>query len=663
MRKFIVVVSVLMVASMVLAACAPKTTTTTPAATTAPETGPTSPYIGSGQLDGNGVPPDFFADVNIRKGFAYAFDWNTYINDVFQGEAVQSTQLALPGMPGYDPNVPYYTFDLDKSTAAFQASTLKAADGTSLWDMGFRIQMLYNQGNTSRQTIAEILASNLATVNSKFVVEILGLPWPAYLSAQRAKQIPIMTAGWLEDIHDPHNWYQPYTLGAYGGRSSLPADLQAQFKTILDAGVAEVDPAKRTTIYAAFNTLYYDQAVGIPLVLATGHGYEQRWVQGRILNPIFPGLYFRTISKEGAGVKNPTTFTYATIGDADTLDPALAYDTASGEVIQNIYDTLVFYDGEATDKFVPSLASEMPTVSADGMTYTFPIRTGVVFQNGDPLTLDDIVYSFVRGLLQGGGVSPQWLLAEPFFGVGNQDITALIDPNLADDRENLLKVDAATLKTTCDNVYAKFTTDTTANTVSMTLAQPWGPFLATIAQSWGSILDKAWVASNGGWDGTCETWQNFYGMQSADDPISSIANGTGAYSLDHWTKGTGGEIVLAKNPTYWGTPAILDRAVIQIIPEWGTRFAELQAGDADIVDVSTANRPQPDALVGEMLVWDNTAQAYGPVIQVCGYDSTKLGAAKFTPCADGVTGPGQLRLRIGRPGLTMDVLLFNWDVH
>ena len=230
-------------------------------------------------------------------------------------------------------------------------------------------------------------------------------------------------------------------------------------------------------------------------------------------------------------------------------------------------------------------------------------------------------------------------------------------------REGLLAVDAATLKTTCDNVYAKFTTDATANSVTMTLAQPWGPFLATMAQSWGAILSKPWVIANGGWDGTCETWQNFYGMQSADDPISSIAMGTGAYMLDHWTKGTGGEIVLTKNPNYWGTPAILDRAVISIIPEWGTRFAMLQAGDADIVDVSTANRPQADALVGEFQVWNNDTQEYGPIQQLCDYDNTKQGAAQFIACTGTETGSGPLRLRIGRPGITMDVLLFNWDVH
>ena len=80
----------------------------------------------------------------------------------------------------------------------------------------------------------------------------------------------------------------------------------------------------------------------------------------------------------------------------DTLDPALAYDTASAEIIQNTYETLVFYDGEATDKFVPMLA-ESWELSADGMTYTFKIRSGVKFHEGQDLTASDVAYSFQRG--------------------------------------------------------------------------------------------------------------------------------------------------------------------------------------------------------------------------------------------------------------------------
>jgi peptide/nickel transport system substrate-binding protein len=165
-------------------------------------------------------------------------------------------------------------------------------------ETGFRVQMAYNQGNNTRQTIAEILAGNLATVNELFIVETLGLPWAAYLRAQRAKLLPIMTGGWLEDIHDPHNWYQPYTTGTYGGRQSLPDDVKAEFKVLLDAGVAELDPAKRAETYKQFNQLYYDKAVGTPLVLATGHGFIQRYVKGQITNPIFPGFYYFTMYKE-----------------------------------------------------------------------------------------------------------------------------------------------------------------------------------------------------------------------------------------------------------------------------------------------------------------------------------------------------------------------------
>ena len=256
-----------------------------------------NPYVGSGKLDGNGIPVDFFSDVHIRKAFSYCFDFDTFIKDVFKGEAVQSFQLTLPGMPGYFPDTPHYTYDLAKCEEEFKASTLKSADGKTVWDTGFRVQMAYNQGNQTRQTIAEILAGALSQVNNKFLVETLGLPWAAYLRAQRAKLLPLMTGGWLEDIHDPHNWYQPYTTGTYGGRQSLPDDVKAQFKTILDKGVAELDPAKRADIYKEANQLYYDLAVGTPLEVSTSHAFRQRWVQGEVLNPIFPDVYFYTMFK------------------------------------------------------------------------------------------------------------------------------------------------------------------------------------------------------------------------------------------------------------------------------------------------------------------------------------------------------------------------------
>jgi peptide/nickel transport system substrate-binding protein len=376
------------------------------------------------------------------------------------------------------------------------------------------------------------------------------------------------------------------------------------------------------------------------------------------MNPIFFNIYYRIIYKTDAAF-DPTTMVVAITGDADTFDPALSYDTASGEIIQNVYETLVFYDGEATDKFVPQLA-ESWTVSDDGTVWTFTIRQGVTFHEGGTLTASDVAYTFQRGILQGGYSSPQWMLAEPFLGVGMDDITMIIDEGAsADDREALIANDAATLVAACETVKAAIVADDAAGTVTFTLAQPWGPFLPTIANGWGSIMDMEWVIENGGWDGSCDTWQNTYGMTSAEDPFTPIANGTGAFRLDHWTPGQ--EIVLARYDGYWGEAAQLERVVIKIIPEFGTRFAMLQAGEADIITVPAEYRVQVDMLVGEVAAYDAATNTYLPPQQVCEINTDLLGLDRFTICDTSSDNP--LRLYIGRPGLSQDVILFNFFIE
>ncbi|MEM3589355.1 MAG: hypothetical protein QXE25_05895, partial [Nitrososphaerota archaeon] len=80
-------------------------------------------------------------------------------------------------------------------------------------------------------------------------------------------------------------------------------------------------------------------------------------------------------------IKNPDTIIEATIGEPETLDPAWAYDTASGEVIFNIYETLIFFNREKVDEFIPMIAEKVPSVENglikdDGRTIIFPIRKG-----------------------------------------------------------------------------------------------------------------------------------------------------------------------------------------------------------------------------------------------------------------------------------------------
>jgi peptide/nickel transport system substrate-binding protein len=304
---------------------------------------------------------------------------------------------------------------------------------------------------------------------------------------------------------------------------------------------------------------------------------------------------------------DPDTLYYATFSEGiDTLDPAWNYESEGDNAVRNIYDQLVTYDGTSAISFMPSLAEDWE-ISEDGMIYTFHIREGVTFHNGADLTPADVAYTFRRGILQGGTWSPQWLYTEAIFGTGVYDIAEVVAElaglediyALEDDPEALAGADPEALVTACEMVMEAIEYDDDAGTVTFSLIQPWAPFLATFANSWGSIVDQDWSVEQGAWDGDCATWQAHYGITSETSPLRDVANGTGPYMLDHWTPGE--EVVFVANPNYWrveqnvplfeGGPVgpDIDRVVKSGVQEWGTRYAMLQAGDADFVDVPREN--------------------------------------------------------------------------
>jgi peptide/nickel transport system substrate-binding protein len=314
---------------------------------------------------------------------------------------------------------------------------------------------------------------------------------------------------------------------------------------------------------------------------------------------------------------DPTTLTLVDIGDIAMLDPHLAYEGSSYAAINNIIEGLVFYNRESASEFVPWLAEEVPTVqngglSEDGLTYTFKIRDGIKFHNGNDLTAEDAAYSWERALLQAGPNSGQWMMIESIMGYPSGDITEMIaEGEYAGDRDALIaNATPEELVAVCEEVKSHFAFDNDAGTFSVTLAQPWGPFLAIIARPWAYVIDKEWTIEQGDWDGSCDTWQNFYAPGAEDTKLARVINGTGPYILDYWTPDE--EWVLVANEDYWrqegdefwpGGPsgvAKIKRIVHKTVNEWGTRFAMAQAGDADWFTVPDANRPQADDWVGEM---------------------------------------------------------------
>ena len=140
----------------------------------------------------------------------------------------------------------------------------------------------------------------------------------------------------------------------------------------------------------------------------------------------------------------PDTITEVTFGDIETMDPNLAYDTASGQLIMNVMEPLVTYNGADATSFVPALATEVPSlenggISADGKVYTFKLREGVKFHEGGDMTPSDAAYTFHRGMLQSDPNGPQWLLLEPILGFTSGDVTEQIaEGAYAGDRDAVL---------------------------------------------------------------------------------------------------------------------------------------------------------------------------------------------------------------------------------
>ncbi len=92
-----------------------------------------------------------------------------------------------------------------------------------------------------------------------------------------------------------------------------------------------------------------------------------------------------------------------------TLDPADAYELRSLALIRNLSDRLYTYDPGST-QVKPQLATALPTVSADGLTYTIALRQGVVFHDGTPFNAAAMAFSLQRFIQNKG--KPAFLLAE-----------------------------------------------------------------------------------------------------------------------------------------------------------------------------------------------------------------------------------------------------------
>jgi len=211
--------------------------------------------------------------------------------------------------------------------------------------------------------------------------------------------------------------------------------------------------------------------------------------------------------------------TVAISADPVGFDPHKTSAYSSFEVLENVYDTLVSVGDDLRP--IPDLAKTW-TTSEDGLTWTFNLRDGVTFHNGDPLTAQDVKYSLERIMNPDTGSGAAWRLAA---------VKSISAPN--------------------------------AHTVVINLKYPYPGLLTKLGGYKGmAIVDKKTVD-----DGTINT-----------HPV-----GTGPFMFVQYVPGD--QVVLEKNQNYWqeGKP-YLDRVVYRIIPDETVRVTSLLTNEIDWID-------------------------------------------------------------------------------
>jgi peptide/nickel transport system substrate-binding protein len=302
-------------------------------------------------------------------------------------------------------------------------------------------------------------------------------------------------------------------------------------------------------------------------------------------------MTIRVLTPEGSYegvIKNPDAFITVSIGEPDYLDPAVDYETAGGEVLQNCYETLVWYDRESVTDLIPMLATEVPTIdngliSTDGMNYTFDLQEGVTFHDGTDMTAEDVVYSVQRAIRIHDPDGPSWMIEAIMtnyfsFYIGDTlqdwiDSEAppqwLLDGVGLDDPDHVLTEE--------DNqALAEFmVTEVDDDTVNFRLTKPYPAFITICAYTLMSVVSMDYVEDNGG---------VVNGEHNA--VMDETVCGTGPYMLPEggWEFGT--KIHMTRNDNYWGDAPELKDVYLVTATDQNTRILMLQAGDADSIALS-----------------------------------------------------------------------------
>lgn len=248
-------------------------------------------------------------------------------------------------------------------------------------------------------------------------------------------------------------------------------------------------------------------------------------------------LSFTTVSPlfvATVGAQAEQVLTLAITSEPPTVDPGLATDSTSGAVVKNVFEGLTSIE----DNVAVPAAAESWEVSEDGLTYTFKLREGALWSNGEPVKASDFEFAWKR----------------------------VLDPeNLAEYANLLYVIEGGEAFNTgegeADAVGIKALDDTT---LEVKLNAPVAYFPELIAHYTFMPVNQAVVEANPDW-----------AMEAGDDYVTN-----GAFVLSTWNHSS--DYVLTKNPNYWDAENVaLETVNVQMVESEATANAMFQAGDLD----------------------------------------------------------------------------------
>ena len=268
-------------------------------------------------------------------------------------------------------------------------------------------------------------------------------------------------------------------------------------------------------------------------------------------------------------IKNPDTFVYASGANIPTsLDLWRIGSPTSGRQMQlELGNTLLFQgQGDIEPKTDRGLA-ESYEISEDGLHYTFYLREGVKFWNGDELKAEDIEYTFERMMALTAGRERWSVSYERITGISREDVYAGGDVP--------------------DEIIQAYVTVLDDYTVRFNLVEQYAPFLRDGADVGNAIIQKSFAIENGAWDyGDSRDWKELDGVDKPMERGDALMC-TGAYKVIEWSPGE--RLVFERHEEYWeGVPSI-EFVRYFSVPEFSTRRLLVEAGDVDGISVQAVS--------------------------------------------------------------------------